>query len=127
MTQKSISILLLFAFFSYQTYHVLVYLNYYVNYDYYVNVLCENKDKPEKKCNGKCHLKKQLEQQKPVNDERPFSKSSNVFYPEIIGVLVTSQNKCNYYQNGKNIGINQSSNYSNSYLVPVFHPPKLLC
>ncbi len=34
--------------------------NYLYQYDYYINVLCENKDKPELKCNGTCHLAKEL-------------------------------------------------------------------
>lgn len=35
-------------------------VDYLVNYDYIAKVLCENKTKPELKCNGKCHLMKQL-------------------------------------------------------------------
>ncbi len=35
-------------------------IQYAVNYDFYKNVLCENKAKPELKCNGKCHLMKQM-------------------------------------------------------------------
>ncbi len=40
-------------------------IGYYINYDYIVNVLCENKDKPVMKCNGKCHLAKEI---KKAND-----------------------------------------------------------
>jgi hypothetical protein len=41
--------------------------NYLVKYNYYVTVLCENKDKPELKCNGKCHLALELkEAESPV-------------------------------------------------------------
>jgi len=40
-------------------------VNYWIQYDYYKNVLCENKDKPELKCNGTCHLAKEL---KPVEN-----------------------------------------------------------
>jgi hypothetical protein len=40
-------------------------IGYYINYDYIVNVLCENKDKPIMKCNGKCHLAKEI---KKAND-----------------------------------------------------------
>ena len=39
---------------------ILPVLEYVVNYDYIVNELCENKLKPELKCNGKCHLTKEL-------------------------------------------------------------------
>lgn len=35
--------------------------NYLVQYNYYVTVLCENKDKPALQCNGKCHLAMELE------------------------------------------------------------------
>lgn len=35
-------------------------LDYSIRYNYYVNVLCENKDNPESNCNGKCHLSKVL-------------------------------------------------------------------
>ena len=34
--------------------------SYIVQYDYIVNELCVNRDKPDLKCNGKCHLKDQL-------------------------------------------------------------------
>lgn len=37
-------------------------VEYIVNYDYIVTVLCENVDKPELQCNGKCHVAKELEQ-----------------------------------------------------------------
>jgi hypothetical protein len=33
---------------------------YIVDYHYYVTVLCENKDRPELKCNGTCHLAKEI-------------------------------------------------------------------
>jgi hypothetical protein len=35
-------------------------MDYAINYDYISKVLCINKDKPELKCNGKCHLMKEL-------------------------------------------------------------------
>lgn len=52
---------------------------YVMNYDYVVNVLCENKAKPEMHCNGKCHLMKELakasETEKPAsqNDKKAFT------------------------------------------------------
>jgi len=35
-------------------------VNYWVQYDYYKTVLCENQDMPELECNGTCHLAKEL-------------------------------------------------------------------
>ncbi len=37
-------------------------LEYVVHYDYIVNELCENREKPQLQCNGKCHLNKELAQ-----------------------------------------------------------------
>ena len=39
---------------------VLPVVDYIINYDYISTQLCENTLKPELKCNGKCHLKKEL-------------------------------------------------------------------
>ncbi len=45
-------------------------LDYAVRYDHYKSVLCENKERPELKCNGKCQLaleqKEQDQQQIPT-------------------------------------------------------------
>ena len=38
-------------------------LEYLINYDYIVNELCENRDKPVLTCNGKCYLGDQVEKQ----------------------------------------------------------------
>lgn len=38
-------------------------LEYLIHYDYIVNELCENKDKPILTCNGKCYLGDQVEKQ----------------------------------------------------------------
>ena len=42
-------------------------MEYYANYDYIANVLCENKDKPALSCNGKCYLVKQAKKNNPVH------------------------------------------------------------
>ncbi|WP_430615432.1 hypothetical protein [Flavobacterium sp. JP2137] len=39
---------------------VLPIAGFVVNYDYIKNELCENKDRPELHCNGRCYLKKEL-------------------------------------------------------------------
>jgi hypothetical protein len=35
--------------------------NYIIQFDYYANVLCENQNRPEMECNGKCALMQELE------------------------------------------------------------------
>jgi len=55
---------------------VFPYIDYFINKDYIASVLCENKDKPEKNCNGKCYLKKQIkkvQQEQPTDQNAPSS------------------------------------------------------
>ena len=47
-------------------------VEYLMNYDYIVNVLCENKDKPALKCNGKCYLAKMLATAQKKEQKNPF-------------------------------------------------------
>lgn len=44
------------------------FVEYVVKYDYIISEKCENKDKPEMHCNGKCHLKKQVENTTPTKN-----------------------------------------------------------
>jgi hypothetical protein len=50
-------------------------IDYAINYDYISKVLCINKDKPELKCNGKCHLMKELA--KASEDDKPISSDKS--------------------------------------------------
>lgn len=49
---------------------ILPYLDYAINKDYIAEELCENKEKPELQCDGKCHLAKEV---KKVSEEKPTS------------------------------------------------------
>lgn len=44
-------------------------INYVFNYEFYKTVLCENKSRPELKCNGKCHLMKELKASNSQNSD----------------------------------------------------------
>ncbi len=60
-------------------------VDYIVNYDYIVNTLCENKDKPEMQCNGKCHLSKELAKEAGDDNKNPFTgKTSKTEIPQVI-------------------------------------------
>ncbi len=45
-------------------------IEYFVNYEYITNELCENKDKPTMACNGKCYLEKQVKKQQRIDVEQ---------------------------------------------------------
>ncbi len=65
---------------------------YITNYDYIVNNLCENKNKPALNCNGKCYLSKLLAQESKQNEENPFGeKQSQTEVQHIFFYKLTSQ------------------------------------
>ncbi len=104
---------------------VLPVIEYVVNYEYISKVLCVNKAKPKMKCNGKCHLMKELaktsEGQTPIssNKKNATQELEVLFFEEI-----KSFNIASFY-----IDDNQktNNNYSNLYYylnnVSVFRPP----
>jgi hypothetical protein len=57
---------------------------YIMNYDYIANVLCENKDKPQLKCDGKCYLAKKLAQESQEQEENPFANPQKMEFPKIL-------------------------------------------
>jgi len=62
-------------------------LEYFVNYNYIVNELCENKDKPILTCNGKCYLGKQVKENNLLHQEQqmpPLPKLDLSAYPTFI-------------------------------------------
>ncbi len=73
---------LLLILFSFQTFETaIIVLNFKINQDIFAEI-CENKDKPEMECNGKCHLKKQIKEQeenKSKNDQLVIEKEIQCF------------------------------------------------
>lgn len=107
---------------------ILPVIDYIVNYEYISKVLCENKDKPELNCCGKCHLKKELakasEGEKPIHsDKKDNSKQEvEVLFFQDIKSLVLEQT---YVQNKTSINYNYSNLYFRLNGCSVFHPPTI--
>ena len=122
--QLSIFFLALYAITVFSS--LLPYLEYAINYDYISTVLCENKDKPEMHCNGKCHLKKQIEKvvksQIPSeeNEDTPVLVSSRDFSPAILHKYAI-----NISIHWMEIGKFKSKEvlYSKEIYHSIFHPP----
>jgi hypothetical protein len=91
------------------------------NQDFIAQNLCENKDKPVLKCNGKCQLAKELEQ----NEE----KQTNQTIPEIsISLFIPMENQMEifcprYYKTIKTFPLSNIENTLPGALSNVFHPP----
>lgn len=95
-------------------------INFEFNKDFIIAKFCENKAKPKVRCNGKCHLKKQLQkedkkekQQNPVKD-----KSEIQFFSESCFVI-----NIRYSKNLETYIFSTFLKPYSTYLLSVFHPP----
>jgi len=118
--KKALLLLALFMVFK----SLLPVVEYVVNYEYISKVLCVNKEKPQLKCNGKCHLMKELakasEDEKPISDKRIVVKEVEIlFFQEIRSIVFSKIPKI------KKAALN--TNYCNLYTYincgTAFHPP----
>lgn len=97
--------------------------NYLVQYNYYVTVLCENKDKPAMQCNGKCHLAMELSQaESPV--ESPVMPAvlnlEPVFFFTESKILIPVVESTN-----KSFCIPASFKLEEGISIPIDQPPRL--
>ncbi len=106
---------------------VLPVFDYIINYEYIANELCENKEEPELKCNGKCHLMKELA--KASDDEKPMSEKKSL-HQETEVLFYQSVFTFTFKSDAPNVDYVQSTAYSNLYshlaVVSVFHPPAFI-
>ena len=104
---------------------LLPYVDYVINQDYIAEVLCINKDKPQLKCNGQCHLKAQIEKQveeenQPEAPPAPTSETQHLpLFFETFGGLIpdpVSESSLAYFD------------YQEALLAApdfdIFHPPQ---
>lgn len=100
-------------------------IDYVVNYDYIAKVLCENKEKPQMNCNGKCHLMKEMA--KASENEKPLSQNQKVSMQEseILFVVQLPTYEINLSRNFiTKICNSLYCNWYNFRLIElVFHPP----
>ena len=98
---------------------------YIVNYDFIVKELCENKEKPELACNGKCHLMKELA--KANDSDKPLSTDKKEANKQPIEVLFLEKFPVDFqlftYREEKKINSFYSNLYQNTTTFSTFHPP----
>lgn len=103
----------------------IVYAWYFADIDSFVEVLCENKEKPELKCNGQCHLKKVSESQS--NEKR--TPASIIDFKEILFFTngIEENNILNIVDlvNNKNHLFIYSNFYKSLEVSLLDHPPQV--
>lgn len=103
-------------------------LNFYLNQKEIIRLECENKNRPELKCNGKCYLAKQLKKaDENLGMKKSQSEHSVKFYKSLQGQLfVATENlEWEWIHLSKKVKFNifYTENTSLEHLVSVFHPP----
>ena len=98
----------------------ITYIYYNVDTIGFIEALCENKDKPELACNGKCHLKKitkttNEEKNQPINliDFKDILLYNQKISSHQVDDII-HQSKSNFYYNNL---------YNFKLLASCFHPP----
>ena len=121
--KKIISISLLSIMLSYVFNQMGVFAEYVMDIEQFTELYCENKDKPELKCNGKCHLKDQLAD----NQEEKESKDIHVS-PEILLFLAEAkfevEEGINFYVE-ENISYYFNTDLTEGISYAIFHPPQV--
>lgn len=97
-----------------------IYLNYEVNKNYISTVLCENKEKKEMFCEGKCYLKKKL-QKEEKKEQAPTGSSKEKF--EITLFNTFQEQKIMFDTTLPNTLFSYTPLLSDEHLASVFHPP----
>ncbi|MBE9490777.1 MAG: hypothetical protein IMY67_10825 [Bacteroidetes bacterium] len=100
----------------------ITYAYYYIDTANFIERLCENKDKPQLECNGKCHLKKVAKKNTP-NEQTP---TKLVDFKELI-LFVNHQKK--YSINLIFLKKIETTNYNNLYtytsIDSLYRPPQV--
>jgi hypothetical protein len=101
---------------------VIIVAEYYARKDYIAKTLCENRNKPQLHCEGKCCLKKKLakegKEQAPNSGNQKSEQTVNLIGPEAKIEIVFSQH---IPPAKKYFSYNELKTYS--YHHSVFHPP----
>ena len=98
-------------------------VSYMVDIEGYTEAFCENTDKPEMQCHGKCHLTKMLaesEENKQENKELPPpEKFAQVYLP-----VRSEDREPNIPETQHRISFHYFAELTDGAYHTVFHPPK---
>lgn len=100
--------------------------HYEIEKTYYINVLCENKGKPELNCEGRCKLNQELKMTDVAEEQEPTALSGTTIKIEVSSFLLT--NPLSIYAITKNIfnklSFCSEDNLQIGFYSSVFHPPR---
>ncbi|HET6992079.1 MAG TPA: hypothetical protein VFJ43_12175 [Bacteroidia bacterium] len=82
--KQIIFLFLAFAVFIQQGSKTFILIDYCINKKYIATVLCENRNRPQCHCNGKCHLRKELKKddERQGNEKQSLNEKQEIYYWE---------------------------------------------
>ncbi len=100
------------------------FIQFELNKHYIQKYLCEQKDKPNNSCQGKCHLRKQIKKVNEQDDSQKLPLPPKVNFDDYpVFDVVDSQNELYYTWSLKNC-FRDFNLYNFQFSKFVFHPPQ---
>ncbi|TCC97476.1 hypothetical protein EZ437_19915 [Pedobacter psychroterrae] len=121
MFLRPISIVLLFSLLFANLSPAFVYLGFEANQSYIAKVLCENKDKPQLHCEGKCYLMKKLKQAQEKEQKQERQSQKLQVQDAVLSKTVTFKQ---YPFAEMNVHVPFSTGMPQSIKNSIFHPPQ---
>ena len=117
--------ILLVLLIGFQTFYpVTIYAFYYGNKNYIAATLCENKNKPQLHCNGKCFIKKQLKKAEQEQQQEKSVLKENALSSVFI-VVDSYTHKYSFLEIATNFSSHLPNLYHHLFLPSHFRPPCL--
>ncbi|MFY9307692.1 MAG: hypothetical protein WAQ28_01460 [Bacteroidia bacterium] len=117
--KKFVAIFLVFAMLMQLFGSVAIIANYVLNKEYISKTFCVNRSKPKMRCNGKCHLMKQLQKENKKEKSPLAAIKMNTqiqFVQELHNFVFVSETATVVFPDF-------ISGEAKSASIPVFHPP----
>ncbi len=99
-------------------------VHYFLNKEYYVTVLCENMDKPELHCEGKCHIEKTLQINQEEKGEQTVPPLSEISIENLFIVNISSFDLNLTIEKTSHHSLYKIGEYPDQYFSH-FHPPEI--
>lgn len=111
---------------------IVTFVSFKWNQDYIAATLCENKQQPKLECDGKCYLKKQIEQQQESDESPLLPKKGQYFFDFFLAQekkllnLSFFKRSINVAQLAKTIFPLNANLHSRLFVYKILRPPTLL-
>lgn len=101
----------------------LIRVGYELNKEYIIKNLCENRDKPQLNCEGKCHLSKSVKAANQESPEQPDFKAKSLSY-DFISATAALVPATAVWVPTLTYG-HYNLNAYNAYTSKILHPPQV--